>query len=381
MKNTGKRIFGGALTGIAGMAPYRLVRTVVLGVVLGLGLSLAVFWARAQLSGEPVPLITALQVVSVMGDVDLMLLDVPQHEVVLPGELHEWEATLDELAHAFDLAVCWTSETSAVVVPIRQADRIACAGDLNTADVVGEAPGDGRNDGNGGVESAPVEDRPDEAYRFRVRLVQIDETKAAELGVDWSGGMFETAAGIVAGAGLAVGGYFPSPELDDTIRMLEQEGVATRLEDLTLMAREGRSVSFNRGGSINVALVGGGSENISRSYQYGLGVDLQAQREADGVALEYVFNDSNPSNTSDPRNVQLAATSSGGQVVMQCGESAVLSSIYTSREEGSGEGLPSISHADGVGYLVGVGSDRIAQSALVLTVDLGCVEVLTDAGR
>src|SRR5690606_34645645 len=119
------------------------------------------------------------------------------------------------------------------------------------------------------------------------------------------------------GYGIA-NGFWPVETMGELVRFLESEGVAMRLEDVELRSGSGRAVSFNRGGSISVNLVGGGGASIVENYAYGLGLELLGLVEDGMVELDYSFTDSAPSNVADPSNVQLASTTSRSVVRVPC---------------------------------------------------------------
>lgn len=347
----------------------RGVRTVLLGLLLGTLLSFA-YLGVAQTSGHPLPLVTAMQAAAEAAEVSLIVADVPVTEVYLPQFADDWRRVLTQLAFAHGLVVCEVGPNTLMVSGSEHAHKLCTPEPEATTDVGPvEAPA---VEEAAAAEPVPVvEAAPLEAVRYRLRVVQLDETRAASLGIDWAGRAFETASLLAGGWLVAKTGMIPSPQLDDVIVFLEREGVAMRLEDLELGGVLGRPVTFNRGGSINVSLPSEGG-GIQRTYSYGLQVTVTGHREGGGLLLDYVVTDSNPSNVTDPMNVQLTSTDTRAAVLAECGQSVVLASLYSERDEGQGAALPVVGRVAALGYFGGVGSDSLGRVAVVLTLDVLC---------
>lgn len=346
----------------------RPVRTVLLGLLVGLCVSFG-YVSLAQTSGVPMPLVTALQAAAVAADVELVVADVPSADVYLPSLADDWRTVLVQLASVHGLTVCELGPRTLLVSASEHARRLCgeAAGELVQEEHAGEPDVIAEPVVVDEAEAVPLA----ETVRYRLRIVQLDETRAASLGIDWAGRAFETASLLAGGVALVELGFMPSPALDDVLIFLEREGIATRLEDLELGGILGRPVTFDRGGSINVSLPSEGG-GIQRSFTYGLQVTVTGERHGDGLLLEYVISDSNPSNVADPENIQLTATSTRSVTRAGCGESVVLASLYSARDEGQGSALPVIGRVPGVGYLGGVGTDTIGRVAVVVTLDVMC---------
>lgn len=350
----------------------RPARTVLVGLLLGTLLSFA-YLGAAQTSGHPLPLVTALQASAEAAEVSLIVADVPATEVYLPQFADDWRRVLVQLAFAHGLVVCEVGPNTLMVSGSQHAHKL-CAPEPEEVTHVGDLEPVAQVAALAPVTVAPVTE-PEaaalEAVRYRLRVMQLDESRAASLGIDWAGRAFETASLLAGGWLVAKTGMIPSPQLDEVIVFLEREGVAMRLEDLELGGVLGRPVTFNRGGSINVSLPSEGG-GIQRTYSYGLQVTVTGHREGDGLLLDYVVTDSNPSNVTDPMNVQLTSTDTRAAVLAECGQSVVLASLYSERDEGQGAALPVAGRVPALGYLGGVGSDSLGRVAVVLTLDVAC---------
>lgn len=353
----------------------RPVRTVGVGVVLGLVVSLVAV-SRAQTSGTPLPLVTALQAAAEAAEVQLIVAGVPAAEVYLPVTSDDWHAALVGLALVHGLTVCELGPRTLLVTDSPHA--AAVCGDSHEEHAepqpspVLEPVGSGAELPAPEEEPGPVEEEGEGALVYRVRVLQLDESRARELGLDWGAGVLDVAGRLVVSGWQLANGVWPSSGLGEVVRFLESEGVAMRLDDVELVTRDGAPVRFQRGGTINVNLVGGGDAAISARYDYGLTLDLSGQRRGEAVALAWTFADSAPGNVSDPRNVQLASTTASGLVDVPCGHSIVLAGMGSVREGVAGEGLPVLASAAGAGWAFGTAAVSSGRVSYVVTVDVGC---------
>lgn len=357
------------------MYDSRRVRRNLIAVLVVLGVwTVLVQVAAAQsqrVESQQVPLGDAFLVLGIIAEHDVLVLGVPSTTVQLPQQVDDWRGLMDVLTRAHGLEWCLVG-WNIVVGPEgrvceegtpgrRLADEVAGDHASTVAEVTTVTA-----EGNPSDVAAAA--RP-EALGLRLRVVQIDERLATELGISWRSGVFNTAAQLVLGGGLIAGGVFPPHSFDEIVSFLETEGVAVRLEDLTLAAVVGYPVVFNRGGTINVTLAR--ETSVERSYTYGLGLTVTANRSDDAVVLEYVFNDSAPS-VQSVELIDIAATSSRGAVVALCGETVVLANSASVRDEGEGGGLPGAARLPGVGWLGGSGSDRVTTGSFVVTLEPVC---------
>lgn len=210
-------------------------------------------------------------------------------------------------------------------------------------------------------------------YRIRVGVVQVSRSASEAIGINWSEGMFLTAAQLVFGADYLLKGYFPQPDFDKLFEFLATSGVALRRDEYTLMATDTQEVLFNRGGSINVQLVGDGTESIQKSFSYGLGIGLTLTNKGDYIELLYTFSDSSPNSVSNASLIDLTSTTLTSVEYIPCDSVAVLGDVFTERKNFSGEGLPAVSAVPVVGYLGGIGESNEQQASYIITAGIECL--------
>jgi hypothetical protein len=319
----------------------------------------------------------------VVGGFSLVAAGLPEQEVYLPYELPK--------DAAFDLLVTLSSSLGLVVceldsgVILLLAVSFSCGVDELSASPVDGVGGVG--DAAGEVAAIPSDSEPTggeatgglagglresrSRYAVRVYVVEVNDERATELGVDWRQ-LFDTANLLSANLSVMLAGYVGAAELDSVVSFFEREGLGRRLDDLTLFALAGEPVRFNRGGSINVSLVGG-EQVVQSSYQVGLTASLTVTPHADGVELAYEIADTSPSNVSDPSNIQLSSTSNSSRVVMACGGSSLLVALNSERITGAGEGLPVAARIPVAGYAFGSGTDAYRRSSVVVSAEVECL--------
>lgn len=212
-----------------------------------------------------------------------------------------------------------------------------------------------------------------ESFNIRLRLLEINETAGLNAGISWGNGIFSTAAELVAGVANYDGGALPSSSLDDVVSFLETESIARRLDDVSLASFPGEKVTFRSGGDVNVQLVGSGQQNISKSFQFGLIIDVTPKRLSENVVrLDYSVQDVDPGNITDPTLITRNSQNLSGAQPVECGQSIVIGQFVRQRGESQGAGLPGLARIPIAGYAAGAGSTSEARRLYVLTLDLGC---------
>ncbi len=215
-----------------------------------------------------------------------------------------------------------------------------------------------------------------ESYNIRLRLLELNETRALALGLNWDGGIFATAANLVAGVANYNGGALPTPQLDEVVGFLETESLAQRLDDVSLAGFPGEPVRFRSGGDVNVQLVGSGERNISKSFEFGLIVDVTPKRLSENVVrLDYAVQDVDPGNVSDPTLITRNSQDLTGAQPARCGESIVIGQFVRQRNESVGSGLPGLARVPLAGYAAGITNTSDTSRIYVLTLDLECRSV------
>ncbi len=384
----------------------RSVRTLIIGCSLGCLLSLIFVFGRAQtypeldhqvvlsLSDSP-SVLEVLTAIAASGGVSLVSVGVESDlglgVYVASGSSVHVGGLLDALAVVHGLC---TGISSSILVIYR--DESGCDDRLER----GVGLGDGDNDDgvsnellserSPGLDSLPdvaVADVPQgdgrgdvgrvqeptvENYVVRLRIIEISERAALSAGFDWGDSVFGTITTLVSGDVLGAARRFLSSDVADAIRFLESEGLGRKLDDLSTPLRSGVPASIQSGGTVSVNLVGGGQQNISTSYSYGLQSNITAEPIEGGALLDLSLQVQTPINISSPNLLNISDRSITNTLEVRCGEAVPLLTLFQLTEDGEGSGLPGVSRVPVVGYLAGSSSEQFARSSVVVTLDLVC---------
>lgn len=347
------------------MTSYRLFRTLAFGLILGI--TLAVSYVALAQEGFSYPVFQAVQILAKVGNFSLVSPQLPDDEVFLPQVIDEGSA-YEIMEYVLSLhGFCAVRLHSGVVIITQDCPNRHGGSD----DVPDHSGNSGHVDDVHIVEIpilAPESIRP---VRLRLGFVDVDTTSSESIGINWSE-IFTTANLLRTNLDVVLAGFIGSPQLDNIISALQQRGIATRADEVELVTVSGEAVTFNRGGSINVNLVGAQGATIQQSYNVGLTLSLLPTQTPDGIMLRYQYSDTSPSNVSDPANIQLASTSNSGVMLTQCGATELLAVLNNDRVSMSGQGLPGAIDAPVIGYLGARSSNVSRYSTLVVTVGVYC---------
>jgi hypothetical protein len=356
-----------------------------IAVMLAICLGLLVTIVSAQT--VEMTLSQAFQVFASVSDTSVAMAAIPETTVQVPQYVESARELIDAFAKVYGLAVC---DVNGVLVVSGLKD--ACEG---VTDVAGNASANTRHNevalgsvpsgtdvadvgivGDDDADVVPVERtsdtaRADSAYIVRLRILDVSEEKAQSAGVDLNNVSLPFAE-LLAGNFLAAGATFASDALDDALVFLASEGVATKLDDISVYVRGDSPALFQSGGSVNVQLVGSGEGVVTKSFPYGLTFEVSAEPVAEVVNLAIRVDASVPINASDAQLINLSSRNLQAYPSMRCGESAVIGSLFQSRDDLSGSGLPGMAEVPIIGYSFGLGRSNFSRSTLLLTVDLVC---------
>lgn len=300
--------------------------------------------------------------------------------VVLPGVsaapvLHQfvrvpWRVAWDTVVSAHGLVSCLGSEVVVVGPPGAplSASCDAVGAPLPAPVAAPAAPAAPVASGEvAGPVVGPVAPR---RYPVRLRLLELADNSGSAGGVDWSGGFLGQVLGVAASAATGLG--FNPASLTSTVSALEQRGLARKLDDVRLMLTEGRSTSFQSGGTLQLSLIGAGSAAIERNLQYGLSLSMTPAVQADGsVSIDVTADLASPASVSNPALLDLSRRNIQSSVLAAPGAGVVLAAFTSTRDEAAASGLPGAASVPGLGWLAGRASSSAARSTVVVTLELG----------
>ena len=170
-------------------------------------------------------------------------------------------------------------------------------------------------------------DRPQRQVNVQVRIQEITRTASLSLGIDWNAGFGNLSASVLSG-GLQF--IFDTTQVISALNVLavldalETQGLTRRVDDSNITVVDAGTGSIQSGGTLFITLPGA-QQNIERTINYGVQIDVTPRIAADGrITLDVEASvDDLVSTASDPtfqniatRNVQTTISVDQGQTVL-----------------------------------------------------------------
>lgn len=207
-------------------------------------------------------------------------------------------------------------------------------------------------------------DVPVSQVRLRVRVEQVQGGKGNELGLAWKAGVGGVA--VTGGSdGLSVGynpvGTLAPLSLEVKLNALASQGFSKTLMNTQFLTQDNQTTKFNAGGNILLPIntpstnptTGVTTTNTDyKSYDYGLGMELQPRIGPDGN-IELTLNTNvGQKPTEGPRNsVMFEKQQLTTKISIKQGETVVLGGMLTTEEKNTQAGIPLLSEIPIIGAL------------------------------
>lgn len=174
-------------------------------------------------------------------------------------------------------------------------------------------------------------DAPQRQVNIQVRIQEITQRTALDLGIDWQTGFGNFTSQILGGG---LGFIFDTTQVISSLNVLavlntlETQGLSRRVDDSTITVVDNGVGSIQSGGTIFISLPGA-QQNIERTIPYGVQIDVTPRIAADGritltvdARVEDVLSD-----TADPTFLNLATRSVNTIVTVQPGQTILLGGL------------------------------------------------------
>lgn len=206
------------------------------------------------------------------------------------------------------------------------------------------------------AEIIPRLDVPQPQINVQIRIQEISKTAALNLGVDLNAGfgnfsatLLETGLNFVFDAQRAISGLNIGAVLDT----LERQGLSRRVDDATLTVLNNGEAVMQAGGSIEINLVGDGTQAIQRTIPYGVQINVTPQiAGADGdiinLNIEAKVSDI-LSNTNDPTFIQFSDRNVSSTLSLNSGQTVLLGGLFQNQFKETITGVPILSSLPVVG--------------------------------
>lgn len=208
-------------------------------------------------------------------------------------------------------------------------------------------------------------DVPVSQVRLRIRIEQIQGGNSNDLGLAWKAGIGGVSVGADA-SGLSVGyaplGTLNPINLEVKLNALASKGASKTLMNTQFLTQDNQLTKFNAGGSILLPVTAPATTGSTgttpsttsdyKSYDYGLGVELQPRIGADGNIELALKTDIGQKPADGPRNsVLFEKQTLSTKISIKQGETIVLGGLLTTEERNTSAGVPLLSQIPVIGAL------------------------------
>lgn len=210
----------------------------------------------------------------------------------------------------------------------------------------------------GGLYLAPgalrAEIAPTPLIQIGVEVVEVDEQKAANLGIQWLGQLHVQEKSIPAFLDI---GTLAREAVYADLKFLEQQGAADLLANPKLVARDGTSATFHAGGEIPYATTASqGSVSVEfKSY----GVNLRVKPHVNSKELIELSVEAEVSGPDTQSSVTLSGNAVPGirsrrassEITLAPGSTLTLAGLLQNDKEWTRQGIPVLMHIPVLKYL------------------------------
>lgn len=242
------------------------------------------------------------------------------------------------------------------------------------------------------AELVPLLDKAVPQINVQVRIQEITESAARNLGIDWSAGLGAFTTNIIGGALTALFDStksFTGLNLGATLTALETQGMSKSIYDGSVTLQSGQRRQGNQGttesSSANAAatIKSGGrlevnipsaSGNITKQIDYGVILDfINPQVASDGsITIGVRSNVSDLQTaitaTSIPNVLQFTNREANTTVTFKSGQTVMLGGLLSNTERSTKEGIPFLSSIPIIGNLFSRTSTRKDQTQLLIVI-------------
>jgi len=187
-----------------------------------------------------------------------------------------------------------------------------------------------------------------------VEVVEVDEQKTQDLGVEWIHQFHIQESNIPS---FFTVGTFARSQIFADLQALEQHGAADLLANPKLVARDGTTANFHAGGELPYAIAGTLGTVTIEFKSYGINLKISPHLETSGSIAMTI--DAEVSSPDSQNSVTLAGTTVPGirsrtvssQLILAPGSTLTLAGLIQNDKEWSRTGVPGLMHIPVLGYL------------------------------
>jgi type II secretory pathway component GspD/PulD (secretin) len=181
----------------------------------------------------------------------------------------------------------------------------------------------------------------------QIRIQEISTTAAENLGIDLNAGLGNFATTLLDGglnfvfdAQKAISGL----NIGATLDTLEKQQLSRRVDDGTLTITNNQSSTLQSGGTIYITIPGA-DDNIERTIEYGVKIDVTPRITQDGrIAMDVEANLDEPKGAvTNPNLLELTKRSVKTTVTLEPGQTVLLGGLFSNRFNSTTTGVPILS--------------------------------------
>ncbi len=200
-------------------------------------------------------------------------------------------------------------------------------------------------------------DEPQPQVNIQVRIQEITQRSAVDLGIDWTAGFGNLTANVLGGG---LGFIFDTTQVISSLNVLavldalETQGLSRRVDDTNVTVLNNGTGTIQSGGQIFITIPGA-EENIERTIPYGVQIDVTPRITADGrvtlvidAKVEDVL-----STTNDPSFLNLSSRNVTTTVTVEEGQTLLLGGLLQSQLNITRNRIPILSSIPLIGDLFG----------------------------
>jgi len=228
------------------------------------------------------------------------------------------------------------------------------------------------------AELIPKLDLPQKQVNIQVRIQEVTNSTAYDLGLDITNASFGNLAASILDTGLKF--VFDmntvSPlNINAVLNALEKQGLSRTVDDSNITVLDNETGTIQSGGTIFISIPGA-NQNIERTIPYGVQVDVTPRIANDGrvtlvinAKIEDVL-----STTNDPSFLNLSTRAVTSTVTLAPGQTALLGGLLQNSLTVDKKRLPVIGAIPVIGDLLGTTSTQNKSADLILVVNAQTIE-------
>ncbi len=228
------------------------------------------------------------------------------------------------------------------------------------------------------AELIPKLDLPQKQVNIQVRIQEVTNSTAYDLGLDITNASFGNLAASILDTGLKF--VFDmntvSPlNINAVLNALEKQGLSRTVDDSNITVLDNETGTIQSGGTIYISIPGS-NQNIERTIPYGVQVDVTPRIANDGrvtllisAKIEDVL-----STTNDPSFLNLSTRAVTSTVTLAPGQTALLGGLLQNSLTVDKKRLPVIGAIPIIGDLLGSTSTQNKSADLILVVNAQTIE-------